>query len=518
MSAADSPTGGEELPLARRIWRRFGRAPGVISMALVEDVARRTGRFGAPGLAAEILGRWTPASGAPWQTALLHRRPAAFDHPPWQGGGQEGGGPPRSAAAPLAAPAMSPEPPRPAGKRPAPCRGVREMERPLLRRKVGGSPTQGAGAAPPGRAMEDERAAPASGATVVESGTSRAATLPAFPVLRPSPSSPILRRSTAAGAAAPNGPPIAAPGLDTAGSSPLPATARPLAVLRAQGAGTATPARVVNGERTAPPSATTVVENAAPRDATTVPTSPVVRPSSSSPILRRSRAAGTAEPPGPPTAPPGGDYAVSPSLPAAALPPAVLRGRPASPRTAPASAEESLPAIAAAIPRSGAALPLRRRSLGAGLAELPGLPAAAAPPAALPYTPRAGGAAALAPTPLAERRPAAIPSVRAAPVPPPPGVLAAASAALPLAPAPRPASPVTGGTLQRSSVTAPAPAAPGAAATAAGSPPPAAAAAASPQTAAPPAADRDELVEQVLHRLARSLAVDAERRGRRPWP
>ena len=74
-----------DLPLARRIWRRYGRAPGVISTDLAAGLAGRGSRFGAPGLAGEIFARWAPSAGEAAFPALPLRGPAVMDHPSWPG-------------------------------------------------------------------------------------------------------------------------------------------------------------------------------------------------------------------------------------------------------------------------------------------------------------------------------------------------------------------------------------------------------------------------------------------------
>jgi hypothetical protein len=72
---------GVDLPLARRIWRRYGNPPGVIPATIVQDLARRHNRFGAGtlGLAADIQRRWLPAPAGGWRPALPLRWPAVAE-------------------------------------------------------------------------------------------------------------------------------------------------------------------------------------------------------------------------------------------------------------------------------------------------------------------------------------------------------------------------------------------------------------------------------------------------------
>jgi hypothetical protein len=83
---------------------------------------------------------------------------------------------------------------------------------------------------------------------------------------------------------------------------------------------------------------------------------------------------------------------------------------------------------------------------------------------------------------------------------------------------PQPASFGNSGLIQRSIASASAPASPPATAgQPAGETAVATAPESAPQPEAPPEIDMDEVVEQVMRRLTRSLAVEGERRGRRPW-
>lgn len=494
---------GEDLPLARRVWRRYGGSPGVISRAIVENLVRRGSRFGGGGLAADIQQRWLPSPAGGWWSSLPLRWPA--DAPSGPGEPASGGGSglarraapaaiQRQAAAPGAPAGQPPAPPLASGRptdvsRGEPRRGTiappeashlgRDLGPAILQRAAGGSPGP---LSPSG--LDTPDAARLGQAPTAPESTGPAGSVPA--VQEPLPAAP----SPAAGGALPVAKVQARAG-----------TIREMgpAILRRS---PASRARLSPADRTL---------------------SPAPEPAGASP-------AGLAG-------------AVQPLLPTGAGPllgpeAAPLRHVPASPAL-PGSVPGALPAPATAMLRGKPILGPVSAAIGPSLQRLPAMAGSTmpeelpvAPPQALSPAGRLSGTGTEAPlpgTPVLRRRSEGEPprGSAAGAASPLPRVAAARgvtgrsrAAAAPALPLLRPVQPGALGAagaagqiqLQRAAAPASAPAAldsstPGSPSASSMS------SAASPPAEAQAGPDTEELVEQVLRRLSRSLAVERERRG-----